>query len=339
MRSIRLTSFRAPLVEADVPRPAVGPCDVRVRIDACGICHSDAHYRAGFGNIAVPRTLGHEIAGTIEEIGDAVRDLKIGDRVAVHYLLSCGTCVGCTSGGEQFCIDGRMIGKHVDGGYAESIVVPERNAVPIPSRVPADVAAVMMCSTATAYHALRVAHAVRDRSVAILGLGGLGASALRLARALDVAKIAALDVVPEKLEMAKRLGAIAIDARTDVIEDGYDIAIDFTGDPRLIESVLRTLAPGGTLVLVALSEAMITLNPYRDVLGKERRIVGCSDHTRAELVELFQLVSDGRLDLDGVISKRIPLDAGAINAALDQLEGATTSIRTVIVPTAVPART
>jgi len=339
MRSIRLASFRAPLVEADVPRPAVGPGDVRVCIDACGICHSDAHYRAGFGDIASPRTLGHEIAGTIEEIGDAVRDVTIGDRVAVHYLLSCGTCAGCTRGGEQFCIDGRMIGKHVDGGYAESIVVPERNAVPIPSRVPADVAAVMMCSTATAYHALRVAHAGSDRSVAILGLGGLGASALRLARALDVAKIAAVDVVPEKLEMAKRLGAIAIDARTDVIEDGYDIAVDFTGDPRLIESVLRTLAPGGALVLVALSEAMITFNPYRDILGKERRIVGCSDHTRAELVELFQLVSDGRLDLDGVISKRIPLEAGAINAALDALEGATTSIRTVILPTAVPART
>jgi len=338
MRSIRLASFRAPLVEADVPRPSLDPGDVRVHVDACGICRSDAHYRAGFGDIATPRTLGHEIAGTVEQIGEAVRTLAVGDRVAIHYLLSCGECDGCARG-EQFCVDGRMIGKHVDGGYAELIVVPERNAVPIPPGVTSEVAAVMMCSTATAYHALRVAGARADRSVAILGLGGLGASALRLARALDVAKIAAVDVVPEKLEMATRLGAIAIDARTDRIADGFDVAIDFTGDPRLIESVLRMLAAGGTLVLVALSEAPITFNPYRDVLGKERRIVGCSDHTRAELVELFQLVSDGRLDLDEVISKRIPLEAGAINAALDELERATAAIRTVIVPAAAPART
>ena len=331
MRAIRLTAFGRPLIEAGVSEPEVGPRDVRVRIDACGICHSDAHYRAGFGNIATPRTLGHEIAGTIVEIGDAVRNHAAGDRVAIHYLLSCGECVACTRSGEQFCVVGRMIGKHVDGGYAESIVVPESNAVPIPRDVPAEIAAVMMCSTATAYHALRVAGVRSDSSLAILGLGGLGASAVRLARALGVSKITGIDVVPEKLRMAESLDAVAL---TDPGAETFDVVIDFTGSPQLIERTLRALAPRGTLVLVALSEATITLNPYKDVLGKERRIAGCSDHTRAELVELFQMVSDGCLDLRGVVSRQLPLEAEAINAALDDLERGTATVRSVIVPTA-----
>src|SRR3954470_6101982 len=150
MRVVRLQATNSPLVSADVAEPRVGPNDVKVRIEACGICHSDAHYRSGFGNIAITRTLGHEIAGTLVEVGAGPRDVSVGDRVAIHYLLSCGNCRSCLRAGEQFCEQGRMIGKEYDGGYAETIVVPKENVIPIPSNVPMDVAAVMMCSTATA---------------------------------------------------------------------------------------------------------------------------------------------------------------------------------------------
>lgn len=92
MRAIRLQATNSPLVLAEVPEPRVGPNDVRVRIEACGICHSDAHYRSGFGSFATPRTLGHEIAGTVTEVGAGVRDVTPGDRVAIHYLLNCGRC-------------------------------------------------------------------------------------------------------------------------------------------------------------------------------------------------------------------------------------------------------
>jgi propanol-preferring alcohol dehydrogenase len=278
---------------------------VLVTIGACGICHSDAHYRAGFGNIATPRTLGHEIAGVVAEVGADVTGVATGDRVAVHYL-----------------VGDLMIGKELDGGYAESIRIPAQNAIPIPANVPIDIAAVMMCSTATAYHALRVADFTPGKSVAILGLGGLGVSAAKLSAALGAADVAAADVVPEKL------------AGYRAIRDGdeFDIALDFTGKPGVIVDALRRLAPRGTLVLVALSEEAITFNPYRDVLGKERRIVGCSDHLRQELLELMDLMSTGKLQLDDAISRRVPLEASAINGALDDLDRGTTTRRSVIIP-------
>lgn len=338
MRAVRLQASNSSLVPAEVPEPRTGANEVKVRVEACGICHSDAHYRSGFGSIATPRTLGHEIAGTVTEAGAEVRNLSVGDRVAIHYLLSCGSCRMCLRAGEQFCESGRMIGKECDGGYAETIVVPQGNAVPVPSNVPLEVAAVMMCSTATAYHALRVAGVTAGTTVAILGLGGLGISAAHLTRALGAGVTAAVDVVPEKLARAAALGALPIPANGDVREallaatDGYgfDVAIDFTGAPEVVLPALKGLAPRGTLVLVALSERTIPFNPYRDVLGKERRIVGCSDHLRSELSELMALAGDGKLLLQDAISGRVPLEAGAINGVLDDLERGTSALRRVI---------
>src|SRR6476619_2344654 len=132
MHAVRLTQLKSPLVDEEIDDVVAGPGEVVVDIRAAGICHSDAHYRAGGGSVTLPLTLGHEIAGVVRGTGQ---------RVALHYLHD----------------DGRMLGKEVDGGYAERIVVPAANLVPIPDGVPFDAAAVMMCSTATAYHALRLA--------------------------------------------------------------------------------------------------------------------------------------------------------------------------------------
>jgi len=324
MRAVLLPALHSRLVDAEFPEPPLGANDVRVAIAACGICHSDAHYRAGFGAIATPRILGHEIAGRVVEVGASVSEPRVGDRVAVHYLRSCGACRGCERG-EQFCETGEMIGKQCDGGYAESIVIPARNAVAIPDNVPFEIAAVMMCSTATAYHALRVGGFEQGKSVAILGLGGLGISALHLCRVLGASHITTVDVVEEKLAAAEALGA-----RRGLTQP-VDIAVDFTGRPDVMLDALKMLEPRGSLVVVALSEAPFTLNPYRDLLGKERRIVGCSDHLRSELVELMELASTGKLEIGGAISRRVPLQAGDINDALDDLERGTAILRNVMV--------
>src|SRR5438045_8642062 len=143
MHAVRLKQLKSPLVDDDVPEPIAGSGELLVDIRAAGICHSDAHYRAGGGSVTLPLTLGHEIAGVVAGTDE---------RVALHYLHD----------------DGRMLGKEVDGGYAERIVVPAANLVPIPDSVPFDAAAVMMCSTATAYHALRLASLRAGDSVAII---------------------------------------------------------------------------------------------------------------------------------------------------------------------------
>lgn len=323
-----MLELRSPLTDIDLLDLTPVRGEVKVDIRACGICHSDAHYRGGFGNVAVPRTLGHEIAGVVSAVGREVIGVAAGDRVAVHYLRTCGECMSCRRAGEQFCERGEMIGKHCDGGYAESIVVPAANAVLIPDGVGFEAAAVMMCSTATAYHALRLAGMKPGLRVAILGFGGLGVSALMLSRALGADEVTAVDVVPEKLAMAEAMGA-----RTGELRD-LDIALDFTGRPEISMPALRALAPGGRLVLVALSEEPLPFNPYRDVLAKERVILGCSDHLRQELPELLALAAAGRIDVGRVISRRVPLEAGAINDVLDELERGTGALRTVILPDA-----
>lgn len=295
MRAIRMLRERAPLVEqiVDDPVPAAG--EVLVDIHVAGICHSDAHYRADASRVRLPVTLGHEIAGVIRGTDQ---------RVALHYLMP----------------NGDMLGKERDGGYAASIAVPASNAIPIPDHVSFEQAAIMMCSTATALHALRVASLQRGESVGIIGFGGLGISALQLAGALGASRVVVNDVVPAKLDLARRLGA-----ETGAL--GVDVALDFAGNPAATLAALRALRPGGRLVLVAINLRDFTVDAYRDVLAKERHIIGCSDHTREELVELMTL----DLDLSSAITRRVPLEARAINAVLDELESGTSHVRTVIV--------
>src|SRR5262249_23800255 len=186
MRAVRLVQVGKPLEDAAIPIPEIGSSDVLIRVAAAGICHSDAHYRAGISKIDyLPLTLGHEIAGRVEEVGSGVTEVSAGDRVCVHYLLSCGSCEFCVRGLEQFCRSVQMIGKHRDGGYAEFIKVPGANALRLPDEIPFEGGAIMMCSSATALHALNKARFKSGETIAIFGFGGLGFSALQLARALE----------------------------------------------------------------------------------------------------------------------------------------------------------
>lgn len=339
MRAISLLRNGAPLEEVQHPDPEAGPDEIVVDIESAGICHSDGHYRADSSRLRLPRTLGHEIAGTVSSIGEAVTSVEPGQRVALHYLLSCGQCPFCLHDGERFCSQGQMLGKDVDGGFAERVVVPARNAIPIPDEVSSDEAAVMMCSTATAYHALRLASVQHGESIAILGFGGLGVSAVQLASTLDAGSLFAVDIVREKLQLAESFGALAIDAASGDLEEellqathgrGVDVILDFAGTARSTLKSIRSLAPGGRLMLVAINLRSLELDPYADVLGKERRIIGCSDHTRGELIELMSYARRGEIDLSRVITRKIPLEALAINAVLDELHLGTPHLRTVI---------
>jgi propanol-preferring alcohol dehydrogenase len=182
MRAVQLVQIGKSLQDAEVRIPEIGPSEVLIRVAAAGICHSDEHYRAGISQILnLPLTLGHEVAGRVERVGNDVKNVAPGDRICVHYLVHCGSCEFCARGQEQFCRTVQMIGKHCDGGYAEFIKVPGRNAFALPDEVSFDVGAIMMCSSATALHALNKTRLKRSQSVAIFGFGGLGHSALQLA--------------------------------------------------------------------------------------------------------------------------------------------------------------
>ncbi len=342
MRAVRIVATRKPLADREVPAPQPGPDDVLVRVRAAGICHSDVHYRNGVSPTGpLPITPGHEVAGTVEKAGERAGAFASGDRVALHYMLTCGRCEYCARGTEQFCVAGRMIGKHVDGGYAELISVPARSVVRVPDAVPLEHAAVVMCSTATSFHALRKARLAAGERVAVVGAGGLGLSAVQLARASGAAAVIAVDVNPDRLAQAERLGAIPVDARRGdpvmAVRDltggaGVDVALELIGNPRTMQQAVQMLAVFGRAVLVGITQESFPVDSYRELIGREAEIIGGSDHLRSELPLLLDMAARGTLDLAGIVTRRVPLESAAINPVMDELEQNRAPSRTVIVP-------
>ena len=332
MKAIRLMQHRSPLVEVDLEalRPGVG--EVLIRIEAAGICRSDVHYRAGTRPVpGLPVTPGHEVAGTVEAIGQAVQGVSAGDRVAVHYLISCGTCVDCRAGRKQFCDEGAMVGLDRDGGYAEKIVVPAHNAMRIPDQIPIDVAAIMMCSSSTSLHALRRGRFQAGESVAVVGFGGLVMSAIKIAQALGASAVHAIDIDQAKLEMAKGLGAISA-TPAHVSHLAVDVSLELVGLPETMRTAVDVLGPHGRAVAVGLAHEPFLLHSFNDLVLREAEVIGAMDHFATEIEELFEMVEGGRLDLSDVVTSTIPLNAEAINDALNRLEKFEGGVRTVITP-------
>lgn len=341
MQAIQIVELGKPLQARDVPLPEPGPNEIRIKVEAAGICHSDAHYRAGTASVAhLPITPGHEIAGRVDKLGANVTGLTPGDRVALHYLATCGACDYCARGLEQFCRNGMMLGKHLDGGYAEYVVAPARNAIPVAAKVSAPAAAIMMCSSSTAFHALRQARMQPGDRVAVFGAGGLGMSAVQLARACGAADVFAVDIDRRKLDAAARYGAIPIDPadgapeqqlRTATHGDGVDVALEFAGLPLTQQQATAALAVHGRVALAGISRQPFAVDSFATVINREAVIIGVSDHLRSELVTLMEFAQRGLLDLESVIADRLPLDAGEINRRLDALAGFHGVTRSVIV--------
>jgi 2-desacetyl-2-hydroxyethyl bacteriochlorophyllide A dehydrogenase len=342
MKAVRLVKVGMPLEMHEIPVPACGPEDVLVAVRAAGICHSDAHYRAGRSPVRpLPMTLGHEVAGVVETIGPAVKSVKPGDRVCLHYNITCGDCYHCSSGSEQFCPTGLMIGHYTDGGYAQYIRVPVRNALPLPEEIPFAPGATLMCASATAFHALRKSRLRAGESVAIIGVGGLGMSAVQLARAFGALDVFAVDIREESLAMAAAYGAVPVNAaKVDAVAEirkltrgrGADVAVEMLGRPATMQQAVRCLAPLGRAVIVGIGDETLALDSYHELLGPEAEIIGSNDHLLSELPTVIEMARRGILDVTRVVTRTIPLDAALINETLDTLERHGAGIRTVIVP-------
>ena len=342
MKAVRLVEIGQPLEMHDIPVPQVGSQDVLVRVKAAGICHSDAHYRAGVSPIRpLPMTLGHEVAGVVEEIGETVAGIRPGDRVCLHYMVTCGNCEYCNKGNEQFCKSGSMIGKYRPGGYAEYISLPARSVFKLPIEIPFEQGAIMMCSSATSFHALQKARVKAGETVAIFGVGGLGMSAVQLAYAMGAMKVFGVDLNLNKLALAKEYGAIPINVgQVDAVQEikhqtqgkGVDVALELIGLPVTMRQAIECVGVFGRIGLVGLNEKTIEINPYVELLAKEAEIIGVSDHLASEIPSLIEYVRAGKLDLSKVISHTVSLNADEINEVFDKLDTYGHAGRIVIVP-------
>lgn len=342
MKAVRFIGVNQPLQMQEIPIPEIGERDILVKVKAAGICHSDAHYRAGISPVRpVPLTLGHEVAGVAEKIGSKVERLKPGDRVALHYNISCGECPHCLTGNDQFCEKVLMLGHYTNGGYAEYIAVPARNAIPLPDEIPFEQGATLMCASATAFHALHKSRLKAGERVAIFGAGGLGQSAIQLAKAFGALEVYAVDINDDKLALATQYGAIPIHAKkVDPVAaikqrtngHGVDVAIEMIGLPQTMKQALQSAGIMARVVIVGLSNQPLEIRTYTELLGNEIELIGSNDHLLTELPLLMELARKNHLDTSRIVTKTVPLDADAVNAALDALESFGSDVRTVIVP-------
>jgi propanol-preferring alcohol dehydrogenase len=263
------------------------PGEVLLRIEACGLCHSDL-FVCGLARLPLaPLRLGHEGIGRIEAVGDGVSGWAVGDRAGITFLgLTCGACEWCTSGRERFCPKQTNFGYTLQGVLADHAIVPAAGLVRVPDDLPAAIAAPLCCAGWTAFAALREAGLAPGQSVALFGFGGLGHLALQIALYQGL-RVAVVDASPEKVEAARAAGAQG-EARN------VDAAIVLTGASKAIPDAFRALRRNGTLVLVGLSVANYEL-PLVDTVLKGITIRGSYLGSRDDLAQVFALAQQGAI--------------------------------------------
>ncbi|CAN7177582.1 zinc-binding dehydrogenase [Knoellia sp. LjRoot47] len=355
----------APLTVEEVTLEPPGPGEVLVRITAAGLCHSDLSVVNGDRPRPLPMVLGHEAAGVVEEVGAGVTDVRPGDRVVCSYVPSCGHCPDCAGGNPVRCADaqaanrearlvtGRRPFRDASGAalhhhlgvsaFSELTVVSPRSLVPVPDEVPLDVAAVFGCAVLTGAGAVLNTAVVRPgESVAVVGLGGVGISAVMAAALAGAHPVVAVDTVPAKLDAARAVGAThgvlagddVVDEIRDLTRGGVTVAIEAAGHPGALATAYAATRSGGRIVVAGLPHPRHQIQvPIASLVGEEKSILGSymgSSVPRRDLPRLFDLYAAGVLPADALVTSRsVPLDD--VNGALDRLH-AGTEVRQILTP-------
>ena len=328
--------FHAPLAIEQVPIAPLAADQIRVQIEACGLCHTDIH--AAHGDWPVkpqpPFIPGHEGVGHVVELGSAVTEVTLGQRVAIPWLgFACGTCDYCVSGWETLCQEQKNTGYSVDGGFGQFATAYGRYVVAVPDGIDAIDAAPLTCAGVTTYKAVKVAGTRSSDLVAVFGVGGLGHLAIQYAK-IAGGRVVAVDVFDDKLALARELGAeftvnVTEQDPVEAIQalGGADQAIALAVSPHSFEQAYGSLRRGGTLVFVALpADNEIRLPIFETVLNGIT-VVGSIVGTRKDLREVFELHAAG---LTRVISETRPLDH--VNEAIADVEAGRVAARVVLQP-------
>ncbi len=358
MKAAVCRAFGAPLAIEDVDIAAPGPGEIKVRMAACAICHSDIHYIEGAWGGALPAVYGHEAAGIVEEAGAGVSHVRPGDHVVVTLIRSCGHCPSCAEGAPVFCetvfpLDQRsplrsaagetLVHGMRTGAFAEYVVVDASQAVAIPPEVPLDSASLIACGVITGLGAVVNTAGVRaGNSVVVIGAGGVGLNSVQGAALAGASPIIAVDLSPAKLDAARQFGAThTIDAGCD---DVAARVAEYTGGRRAdyvfvtvgakaaIEQAFDLMKRNGNVVIVGMPASGVTtaFDPS-SLAAYGQRILGSkmgSARIQIDVPKIIELYRQGRLKLDELISGRYPLDR--INEAIASVKQGS-ALRNVIV--------
>ena len=331
MSAARLHQPTGPVVIEQVAIPSPGPGEVLLRIEACGLCHSDLFIRSLDRLPRAPLTLGHEAIGVVEQAGSGVEQFGPGDRAGLTYLFSsCGQCEYCRSGRSQLCPEQLNTGYHVDGAFAEYAIGRADHLVKVPAELSAAQAAPLCCAGWTAYHAVGAAGLPPGSWLAIFGVGGLGHLAVQFARLAEL-RVAAVDVSAEKLSLAKQMGAEVVinAAQEDAARafkklGGAHGAITFVASATVVRQAFRCLRRAGVLVLVGLAAETFEL-PLVEIVLKAIHLRGSFLGRQEELQEIFELARRGdvRIETQSCSLETLP-------EAMDQMQAGKLPGRTVV---------
>jgi threonine 3-dehydrogenase len=319
MRALAKTRAEPGLEIIDAPIPVPGAGEVQLRIEAASVCGTDRHIylwnRWAAENIRPPVILGHELAGRVAAVGAGVTRVREGDLVGVESHLFDGTCAQCRAGSPHLCRNLRVIGAHVNGGYAEYVVSPEANAVESNGLDPAVVA--LQEPMGNAVHAAFV-EPIEGRSVAVTGCGPIGLCAVGIAKAAGASWVVATDTEPYRLDLATRMGAdLAIDGRDpDAVNrvlaatggDGVDVVLEMSGAAPAMEQALRFVTRGGRVSLLGIFGEPVAVDLSNLVIEKGVRLHGVFGRRIYDTWERTQdLLRSGALDVTPILTHRLDL--------------------------------
>ncbi|KQX48119.1 alcohol dehydrogenase [Streptomyces sp. Root66D1] len=346
MRAAVLPAVGSPLEITDIELPEPGPGQVRVRLAAAGVCHSDLSLSDGTMRVPVPAVLGHEGAGTVLSVGEGVTHVAPGDGVVLNWAPSCGVCHPCSLGEVWLCADALTgtanVHAHTADGtplhpglnvaaFAEETVVAARCVLPAPDGVPLTDAALLGCAVLTGWGAVHHSARVRaGETVAVFGVGGVGLATLQAARIAGAATIVAVDVSPEKEELARAAGATeyvvasattAKDIRKLTGGHGVDVAVECVGRAVTIRTAWESTRRGGRTTVVGIGgkDQQVTFNAL-EIFHWGRTLAGCvygNSDPAADLPVLAEHIRAGRFDLGALVTERITLDG--IPGAFDNM--------------------
>ncbi len=322
MKSLLLSEY-SHLEIADLPLPAVGPGEVLVRVEACGICGSDVHgFDGSTGRRIPPIVMGHEAAGTVEAIGAGVTKYAEGDRVTFDSTVYCGKCPYCARGQFNLCDNREVIGvscgeyrRH--GAFAEFVVVPERIMYPLPANFSFEEAA-MLEAVSVALHAVKVSQVKGGETALVIGAGMIGLLTLQAARAAGCARVFIADVDGTRLELARQVGADAAIKATgaDLVAEvmrltngvGVDLALEAVGRNETVNGAINCVRKGGTVTLVGNIAPEVTL-PLQKVVVRQLKLQG-SCASSGEYPEAIELIAAGKIKVKPLITAIASLEEG-----------------------------
>lgn len=340
MKASLFVAPNQPLSIEEIPTPEPGAGEALVKVAACGVCHTDLHYiDHGVPTFKKPPlTLGHEVAGTVAQLGSGVSGWEEGDRVLLPAVYGCGQCRMCRTGRENICENMVMFGNNVDGGYAEYMLAPAKDMIPMPSEIPLIEGAIIADAITTPYHAVVNRGRVRpgDR-VVVFGCGGIGLNLVQMASAMG-AYVIAVDIAEDKRDWSLKLGATeSIDPQQVERVDkairkatggGADIAFEAIGLPETQKLAFASLRTGGRFVVVGFSSQPMQLDAGR-TMYREMEIVGSLGCRAVDYPRVLEMVRQGKIKLKELVTARFALEQ--INEAFDTLRRGE-GIRSVIVP-------